>query len=315
MQPLWSLKEVAVHGAHRDRFSCGELSVRPGITAVMGESGAGKSSLLNLLVGFSRPDKGRVYAAPPDDKSRLPLFWVPQNGGLWPHLNAIGQLLAVSPAEGRCRDLLRELDIEHIAESAVDAISVGEKSRLAVARAIASDAIVNVFDEPLSHVDRVRRNEYWHNTLKRLRGSGSSVVFASHSPRMVLGYAKNVIVLKEGKVLFDGLVDNLYWRPASAELASLLGPVNWLPPGEADIWLAGVESGRNYRPSELCLESDDGAANLRLESVRFMGDISEVSLANIETAHQRRFFLLSDSLPPEGSAVRLICREQGRAAL
>ena len=307
MQPIWNLEEVHVYGSDRPRLRCDRLTVLPGVTAVMGESGAGKSTLLNLLVGFASPDAGRVRVSLPHKNGRLPLFWVPQNDGLWPHLTVWEHLAAVKAGADKlqCEEVLKELNLEGLAERRVESLSVGEQSRLAVSRAVMAYASVTVFDEPLSHVDRLRRSLHWSNVLGRARDAGLSVVFATHTAQMVLGHADRVILLREGCVQFEGTVDDLYWRPANADAAAALGAVNWLEHGEAALWLPGASESCNYRPTELMLEAAPAGSPLRLEGVHFGGDVTEVNLCHERSGQRRTFSVLTTSLPAQGRPVRL----------
>ncbi|NQU39788.1 MAG: ATP-binding cassette domain-containing protein [Lentisphaerae bacterium] len=309
MPPLWTFNTVVVRGAIRPRLTCDGLQLQPGITAVLGESGAGKSTFLNLLVGFARPDSGELCAALPMGADRLPLFWVPQNDGLWPHLNVVEHLDAVRRAEDETSEaLLDRMELSGLEKRQIDELSVGERSRLAVARAVAADAWVTVLDEPLAHVDRARRGPLWRHVLARAASGNASVVFATHSPRMVLGHATRVILLREGRVLAEGCVEDLYWRPATRDIAEALGPVNWFEVGDAARWLPGAEEGRNYRPSELQLDVAEQGAPLRVEALHFSGETTTVELWHEPSGERRGFTLHTGSLPTVGCPVHLICR-------
>ena len=106
---LWKLDNVSLVGSGVPRLDGLSLEIHPGVTAILGPSGAGKTSLLNLLVGYERPDEGTVFHAgnlPQVANLRevhsLPVYWVPQGGGLWPHLTAEEHLrLVLSPRAGR----------------------------------------------------------------------------------------------------------------------------------------------------------------------------------------------------------------------
>ena len=95
---LWRLENVYVAGTVRPRLDGITLDVAPGTTAVLGISGAGKTTFLNLLCGFGRPHRGRVEHLLPQTDGRLPLFWVPQNDGLWPHRTVREHVAEVRPA-------------------------------------------------------------------------------------------------------------------------------------------------------------------------------------------------------------------------
>jgi ABC-type Fe3+/spermidine/putrescine transport system ATPase subunit len=291
-ETLWTLEGVLLAGTGAPRLKADHLRIEPGVTAVMGPSGAGKTSLLNLLVEFEEPDEGSVSRGDGPEGFALPLFWVPQDGGLWPHMTAREHVEAVtSPGAGTdVEELFGELDLAGRVEARPDELSMGEKSRLAVARALAADAAVLVMDEPLSHVDKASASRYWDVIRKRCEGSGASLVFATHSPERVLGEAQRVVCLREGRVLYGGPVEELYWRPETRELAECLGEVNWLGPDEARKWLDGAPAnGRCCRPEQVLIRpSTDG--RFRVCSARFHGSVAEAEVEDPETGESRRFY-------------------------
>ena len=143
---LWRLERVVVKGIYRPRLDVASLEIQMGTTAVLGISGAGKTTLLNLLCGFARPDGGRLEDRLPRENGRLPLFWVPQNDGLWPHCSVrehIEQVLDTAPAvtgrNGRpalrnSDDWLAAFDLSDHARKPPEQLSHGERNRLAIAR-------------------------------------------------------------------------------------------------------------------------------------------------------------------------------------
>ena len=174
---LWTLKDVSL-GCRLIDVTVG---VPRGVTAVLGHSGAGKTSLLNLLVGFERPDAGTLTAALDWEGHTRPLFWAPQDDGLWPHLSARDHLAAMGT--GQADALLAEFDLTGRAGALPPTLSQGERTRLAVARALAADAAVLVMDEPLAHVDPARLGKYWEAIRRRMEASGSSLVFSTRPTR------------------------------------------------------------------------------------------------------------------------------------
>jgi iron(III) transport system ATP-binding protein len=238
-ESLWKLENVSLAGAERPRLHGASLQISTGLTAIVGQSGAGKTSLLNLLVGFENPDSGTSTANLPSVDGRLPLFWVPQNLGLWPHLSVAEHLLAVLPTQSNSdrniEQLLDDFDLTELAAARPDRLSQGERSRLSVARAIASGASVLVMDEPLVHVNLSRVSTYWDALRRHVHEANTSLVFATHSPETVVREAKQAICLSKGCVLFDGPVEQLYWHPANPELADFLGVHNWLTSAESTL--------------------------------------------------------------------------------
>jgi iron(III) transport system ATP-binding protein len=272
MTELWKLESVSLDKRVRDV----SLSITTGVTAVLGHSGAGKTSLLNLLVGFEKPTAGTIYGRPAT-------FWVAQDFGLWPHLTAAEHLQAVNYQKA---DLLDEFDLRDRADALPHRLSQGERSRLSVARALATEATVLVLDEPLAHVDPARVGKYWEVIRRRAK----SLVFATHSPRAVLAEAKQVICLQEGRVIYSGEVEELYWRPTTPELAACFGEANWLGPDESRLWLRREESAaRCYRPEQIELETAPESP-LVVESARFEGAVAEVELRHESNGKRRRFW-------------------------
>lgn len=260
---VWSLKGVTFLGRTRPRLNSVSLDIPSGVTAVMGSSGAGKSSLLGLLTDFEKPDTGDIKFQSPNSSVSLPLFWSPQDHGLWPHLNVAQHVDYVFPEKPKLeRSTSAWLDLfglDELREALPESLSQGERSRLAVVRALASEASVLVLDEPLVHVDAMLANRCWQILEDHIQTCCSAVVFSTHDPDAVLKYAQNVICLAAGVVEFSGMVETLYRDPPSKELAWLLGPCNWLDKdafkADADLSLSGGES-NCVRPSQLELRKD-----------------------------------------------------------
>ncbi len=297
MSYLWRLEHVSLYGASRPRLDDVSVEIVPGTTAVVGYSGAGKTSLLNLLVGFERPDRGALVRAPAAN-GRLPMFWVPQDGGLWPHLTVRAHLRTVisdgggaaAAADARIVGLLESFDLAGRADATPDRLSQGERSRLSVVRALLSGARTLVMDEPLLHVDPSRVSGYRDRIQSWCRESQTSLVIATHSPEEVLGSATRAVCLMDGKLAFDGTVDDLYHRPSTPQQAAFLGAANWIEVGDARRWLAeGTNGNPCVRPERLLIEPRDGSGLVVLRS-HFVGSLAEVDLREEQSGAERRFY-------------------------
>jgi ABC-type Fe3+/spermidine/putrescine transport system ATPase subunit len=247
------------------------LVVPRGATAVLGASGAGKTSLLNLLAGFEKPTSGKLHG---DTR----VAWVPQNDGLWPDCSAREHLTECGADSAEAERLLAAFDIAQCAKSRPQKLSHGERNRLAVARALAMSPRTLVMDEPLAHVDSARVGKYWRAIREHVVRTGMSFVFATHAPEIALAEAEQAICLREGAVVFSGKVAGLYEQPASEELANFLGPANWLTSDDARRWLGESWSGaRCVRPERLMIApSENGAATV--SASRFFGAFAETEL-------------------------------------
>lgn len=288
-EALWRLNGVSLGEGSSLRLREITLDIRPGVTAVLGCSGAGKSSLLNLLVGFERPTRGGLAPALPG--GRLPLYWAPQNGGLWPHLTARRHVELARPEgepAGRVEEMLEAFEIGAKAGSRPGELSQGERSRLALARGLMAGAAVLVIDEPLANVDATRAARLWRLIRDRVAAAGASLVYATHSPQMVIGEADRVVCLKEGRLLYEGEVETLYRRPPSREAAECLGEANWFEPGEARLWLGCEAAPRCLRPEQVGVRRAESGP-LVVTGSRFKGAVAEVEVRHEASGAVRPF--------------------------
>ncbi len=296
---LWDLCDVSLGRSPARRLDRVSLVVRSGLTAVIGPSGAGKTSLLNLLARFERADDGKLTSHLSDDGERLSLAWVPPDFGLWPHLSVREHLQSVAPVGTSTSDvaaLLTDLGLGELADADVGRLSQGERSRLAVARALCSDPAVLVMDEPLVHVDPVSLDGYWRAIREHCRQRETSLVFSTHSPEAVLREASQVICMDEGHVSFAGSVETLYAEPPSPRLARFLGPANWFGADETACWLplgTAPEDGGNVENSGVCVRPErldiipTNGDGLRVRSSRQIGGLVESELEHEPTRDVR----------------------------
>jgi ABC-type multidrug transport system ATPase subunit len=289
---LWQLDRVLLRGQARPRIDHVSCRVESGVTAIVGYSGAGKTSLLNLLAGMESPNSGVITVGSATEKAeaaQLDLFWAPQGGGLWPHLDVQGHLKAVASGKNTTETadkLLDEFDLYTRRAAFPDQLSQGEKARLSVARALFSGAAVLLFDEPLAHVDQARRSRYWQSIRRHIESTGSSLVFSSHDPDVILREADAVLCLAEGKLVYSGSVQSLYQNPPDRLVGSFLGPMNWFEPSVAD-WIEGADSDApgetvSLRPEQIQLVVDPTSV-LQVSESTFCGSYAETLLRHTDT--------------------------------
>jgi ABC-type multidrug transport system ATPase subunit len=277
--PLWTLNNVCLGPARLRDVS---LAIPRGVTAVLGWSGAGKTSLLNVLVGFEKAERG-IFDGPRS------LYWSPQNHGLWPHCTAREHLALVHCADARIDELLTAFDLDDRADAKPHELSEGERSRLSVARALATSANVLVLDEPLAHVDPARVGRYWSVIRQQLATEERSLVFSTHVPEAVLSEAQHVVCLREGRVLHAGAVQETYAHPPNRDVMECLGPGNWLTPEEADLWLdEDIDTARCFRPEQLEIEPTN-LSHVVVRSANFLGSVAEAELRHVNAAVVRTF--------------------------
>jgi molybdate transport system ATP-binding protein len=212
------------------------FSAGAGITALFGRSGAGKSTVLNLIAGLSTPESGRIAVngrelhdsgkgihLPPHLRG---VGYVFQEGRLLPHLTVRHNLLYGSFFKKKSKSVagfeqaVELLGVGHLLERRPDALSGGEKQRVAIGRALLANPEILLFDEPLASLDAPRKAEILYY-IERLRDEVRvPIVYVSHSLDEVVRLADTVVVLSEGKVLAAGSVREMTGRP---ELRPFLG--------------------------------------------------------------------------------------------
>ena len=207
-----------------------------GVTALFGRSGAGKSTVLNLIAGLARPDSGRIAvggrtlydsgagtALPPHARR---VGYVFQEGRLLPHLTVRHNLTyGRFFANGRRAVLdfdqaIELLGIGHLLERRPGALSGGEKQRVAIGRALLANPEVLLLDEPLASLDAPRKAEILYY-VERLRDEVKiPIVYVSHSLDEVVRLADSMVLLSDGQVLATGAVRDMMSR---VELRPYLG--------------------------------------------------------------------------------------------
>lgn len=191
------------------------------LTALFGRSGAGKTSLVDIIAGLTRPRRGRVVVDGQvlvdtardvfEPRHRRRIGYVFQESRLFPHLSVRQNLLFgrwFSPREaGTTSDLDGVLDllgIEHLLARRPGALSGGEKQRVAIGRALLSRPRLLLMDEPLASLDAARKQEILPY-IERLRDElGIPIVYVSHSVAEVVRLATTLVTLADGKVTACG---------------------------------------------------------------------------------------------------------------
>src|SRR5215207_1280872 len=206
MTPLLDARGLAISG----RLQPTDLELDPGMTAVIGPNGAGKTSLLRALAGIELEVGDVVIAgedlthAPSPRRMRLLSFLPATRALVWPiSTRDVIALGLPSPDPARVDELLKQLELDALADRPVDLLSTGERSRVLLARALAARPRLLLLDEPLSNLD-----PYWVlRTLQILNseaGQSGCAVLASLHDLNQIGAFERVLLVDGGRVVADG---------------------------------------------------------------------------------------------------------------
>jgi ABC-type sulfate/molybdate transport systems ATPase subunit len=222
------------------------LSVGAQTFAIVGPSGAGKTTVLRAIAGLRRPDRGRIALGdrawfdaaakvdlPPERRSVGLVF---QEYALFPHMTVRANVAFGGASDARVRELLDRVRIAHLADERPGGLSGGERQRVAVARALARDPEVLLLDEPLSALDAHTRAVVRGELQDVLGALALPTLLVTHDFRDAAALADRIGVIVDGRLRQEGTAAELVAHPADAFVASFTG--GNLMPGRAD---GGVE--------------------------------------------------------------------------
>ena len=200
-----------------------------GVTALFGTSGAGKTSIVNMVAGLSKPDAGRVVVGDhvlfdskhhinlPPEKRRL--GYVFQDGRLLPHLSVKRNLtygMNLTPLNRRYvkfEQVVDLLGIGHLLKRRPAKLSGGEKQRVAIGRALLTSPALLLMDEPLASLDADRKNEVLPFITRLSREFSIPILYVTHAVDEILHLAGRMVILENGRVLATGFTEDIMHRP------------------------------------------------------------------------------------------------------
>jgi osmoprotectant transport system ATP-binding protein len=218
-----------------DRVS---LTVDAGTTHVLlGSSGAGKSTILRLVLGLVRPDRGEIVVdgirvAPGDRRAPAShVGYVVQNGALYPHFTAArnvtlparAQGWAAEPTAARLAALTELVGLDRgLLDLYPAQLSGGQRQRIGLMRALMLDPPVLLLDEPLSALDPITRAGLQVELVRIFRRLGKTVLLVTHDIREAFLFGSAITLLNDGRVVQQGSFADLARRPAAPFVAEFL---------------------------------------------------------------------------------------------
>lgn len=193
-----------------------------GISAIFGRSGAGKTSLINIIGGLLTPDSGEIILAdevlfngelgilkPPDKRQ---IGYVFQDARLFPHYSVRGNLnYGNKDADSAHFDrVVKLLGLEHTLKRYPASLSGGEKQRVAIGRALLTRPKMLLMDEPLASLDLPRKRELIPYLIRLAKELKLPIIYVSHSLDEILQLAQHMLVLDQGKVIANGPLQEVW---------------------------------------------------------------------------------------------------------
>ncbi|MCG8324587.1 MAG: LPS export ABC transporter ATP-binding protein [Thiotrichales bacterium] len=194
------------------------------IVGLLGPNGAGKTTSFHMIVGLVPSDDGTIHInnreishLPMDDRSRLGLGYLPQESSVFRKLSVEENILAIlelqahlTPAQVRKRleNLMREFHITHLRENLGTSLSGGERRRLEIARALATEPKFLLLDEPFAGIDPISINDI-QRIIRYLSRHGIGVLITDHNVRETLGTCDRAYIVNDGQIIASGTPDHI----------------------------------------------------------------------------------------------------------
>jgi ABC-type Fe3+/spermidine/putrescine transport system ATPase subunit len=244
-----------------------DLDVADGeFVTLLGPSGCGKTTTLRMIAGLVEPSAGRIWF---DDQD---VTWLPprarnigfvfQTPALFPHLSVADNVAFGLSVKGvpkadvrdRVAAMLAMVGLGQHGARMPAQLSGGQQQRIALARVLATDPRVLLFDEPLSALDRNLRETLKYAILELQRRTGKTAIYVTHDQSEAFAISDRIVVMNDGRAEQIGTQTDIYLRPRTAFVAEFIGANNVLPGIATEV---GVASGGTASDDEPVAEAVD----------------------------------------------------------
>ncbi|MDD5422444.1 MAG: LPS export ABC transporter ATP-binding protein [Candidatus Omnitrophota bacterium] len=210
-----------------------DINVKRGeVVGLLGPNGAGKTTTFYIITGIIQPDEGKIIFdrqditnMPLHMRARYGIGYLSQDPSIFRKLTVEENIMAVLETLGfcprerrrRCDELLNELKITHLRKNKAYTLSGGEKRRVEITRALVTNPMFILLDEPFSGIDPIAVAEC-QEIIKELRDKGLGILLTDHNVRETLVITDRAYLMAEGKILISGTKEDLISDPKAREL-------------------------------------------------------------------------------------------------
>ncbi len=224
IQPLLEVKNFVKK--YNDKAVVNKLSfsIKPGeVVGLLGPNGAGKTTAFYMTIGLIKPDSGEVFFAgnnishlPIHKRAQLGMGYLAQEPSIFRALSVKENILCIlenlplseAQKKERLDLLLHELHLEPLRDQKASSLSGGERRRLEITRALASDPTLLLLDEPFANIDPLAVQDVKH-LIRHLKQKKISILITDHNAREIFSIVDRSYLMQEGSVLLSGSVEDL----------------------------------------------------------------------------------------------------------
>lgn len=211
------------------------------VTCLLGASGSGKSTILQMIAGLLTPNYGNIVIRDklvssqnilkikPQDRNIAFMF---QDYALIPFMSVLENIYFViqgrpdNQQKVQAEKILKDVGLWHYKDHSAAKLSGGEQQRLALARSLMQNTDIVMLDEPFSNLDSALRRRLRTETLQILKQNQKTVIMVTHDPSEAFLSADHIIYLSNGKIIQSGAPQEIYQQPLTADIAAFSGAVN-----------------------------------------------------------------------------------------
>ncbi|EHJ00662.1 Polyamine-transporting ATPase [Clostridium sp. DL-VIII] len=287
-------------------------------TTLLGPSGCGKTTLLRCIAGLEEPDEGEIYMGEECLFSRekkinkainLRNFgMVFQDFALWPHMTVFENIAFGLRATGQQKDLRKKVmeaidmvRLQGMEKRFPHELSGGQQQRVAFARAVVLKPQLVLFDEPLSALDAILREEMRVEIINLVHNIGSTAIYVTHDQNEALTMSDEIVVMNKGTILQKDAPENIYNKPMKPFVARFIGKSNWL-----------IKNKRLVRPEHIYLKSDGLGEEFEtydgvVKALSYFGDRYEIL---VEVMEDKKFLIYSSYRIRQGEKIKLFIKKK-----
>lgn len=278
------------------------ISVKKGeIVSLLGLSGSGKSTILNIISGFEQICSGEVIYKEKilsDNKTFMEpqkrnIGFVFQNYALFPHLNIYENItfgISKKPKDEKDKivdGLLKLINLEGYEKRFPHELSGGQQQRIALVRSMALNPELILLDEPFSSIDSMAKASIQKQLLQILKGSSKTAIIVTHDPKEAMAMSDKIVYLEHGKIVQCDTPQNIYKNPKTKLIAKSFGKANFIVKDDVEYCI---------RPKYCSIDKLTGDIKTKIVSITNFGESLNITVKFRYQSEDYEFLIIDQDM-------------------